>query len=359
MTEFFEIDFLDVQADGSGDAIVLRYGDDRGSVIHVVDGGYQQTGETLVSFIRQHYNNPSFIDHVVVTHPDGDHAGGLRSVLEEFTVGTLWMLRPWSYAHELVGYFDNVTSVEWLERELRNVFPNLAALEDIAIERAIEIREPFQGQQIGWFTALAPTRLRWLELILASDKTPISSHGVRYSSALRRFSNAVSDVLNQIRSAWGEEVFSPEETAPENDMSVVQYAYIADQRILLTGDAGREALSEAADYLEANSVILPGIDRFQVPHHGSRRNVSTEVLDRLLGPRLNEQPNEGTFTAIVSASKNDPKHPRNAVVRAMIHRGGRVTATQGQHIRTHQNAGSREGWVALTPLPYPETQEEA
>lgn len=73
-------------------------------------------------------------------------------------------------------------------------------------------------------------------------------------------------------------------------MSVVQYANLHGHRILLTGDAGRAGLAEAADYAPFAGLALPGIDRFQVPHHGSRRNVSTEILDRWLGAQLAEVP---------------------------------------------------------------------
>lgn len=34
----------------------------------------------------------------------------------------------------------------------------------------------------------------------------------------------------------------------------------------------------------------PGIDRFQVPHHGGRHNVTTQLLDELLGRRLPVRP---------------------------------------------------------------------
>ena len=65
-------------------------------------------------------------------------------------------------------------------------------------------------------------------------------------------------------------------------MSVIQYANLCSEKILLTADAGRDALTEAADYAPWAGLILPGINRFQVPHHGSRRNLSTEILNRWL-----------------------------------------------------------------------------
>jgi hypothetical protein len=127
----------------------------------------------------------------------------------------------------------------------------------------------------------------------------------------------------------------------------------------LTADAGRSALTEAADYAPLAGLYLPGLDRFQVPHHGSRRNVSTEILDRWLGERLPAKPElgQGKFTAIISSAKEDTDHPRKAVVRALWHRGGNVVATEGLDLQTHFNAPPR-GWGAALPLDYPEEQEE-
>ena len=143
-------------------------------------------------------------------------------------------------------------------------------------------------------------------------------------------------------------------------MSVVQYANLCGKKILLTADAGRAALSEAADFAPYVGLTLPGIDRIQVPHHGSRHNVSTELLDRLLGPRLRAMPESGQehFTAIISSAKEDKHHPRKAVIRAFIHRGGKVVTTEGSSMRTGHNAPKREGWGAATPESYPEEQEE-
>ncbi|MEZ5529683.1 MAG: MBL fold metallo-hydrolase [Porticoccaceae bacterium] len=361
MSDYFEIDFLDVESSKSGDAISIRYkvaGDTR---IHVVDGGFQDTGDSVISHINTYYENPKKIDSVVVTHPDGDHAGGLRKVLEEFNVDELWMLRPWQYAHELIDRFSRYKSVENLEERLREVYPNIDALEKIAINKGIPIYEPFQGALIGEFTVMAPTKNRYLDLVVESEKTPEAS---KEESALdtldSMFEAASQKVISLWRSFWGEENFSEEETSSENEMSVIQFANICGKRILLTGDAGRSALIEAADYAPVVGLELPGIDRFQVPHHGSRRNVSTEILDSWLGPRLDARPVKGeeTFTAIISAAKKDEHHPRKAVVRGLMHRGAKAVTTEGTNVRTSYNAPEREGWSAAKPLEYPEEQEE-
>ncbi|MYI93138.1 hypothetical protein F4083_02280 [Candidatus Poribacteria bacterium] len=96
-----------------------------------------------------------------------------------------------------------------------------------------------------------------------------------------------------------------------------------------------------------------------MPHHGSRRNVSTPILDLWLGPRLPVRFGEGykKFNAIISASKEDADHPKKAVVRACIHRGARVVSTEKSDIRVSHNAPTR-GWTTAPALPYPEDQEK-
>ena len=360
MSDFFEIDFLNVESKKSGDAIPLRYSIGGSMRIHVTDGGFQNTGDKIVEHIKNYYGNPRKIDAVIASHPDGDHTGGLRAVLENFEISALWMLRPWLYANELIGRFSRFSNVDNLVRRLKSIYPNIEASEKIAEAKGIPIYAPFQGMMIGEFIVLAPTKQRYLDLVVASEKTPEATKEL-VEPFLRRGQNfldqAALRAVSFVRSLWGQETFSPEETSPENEMSIVQYANLCGKKILLTADAGRGTLSEAANYARG---ILPGIDHFQVPHHGSRRNVSTEILDCWLGKRLLRKSGNGSekFTAIVSASKEDKDHPRKAVVRACIHRGAKVISTEGKDIRMQHNAPPREGWTAVSGLPYPEDQEE-
>lgn len=361
--DFFEIDFLKVETKQSGDAIALRYRINDVTSIHVVDGGFDETGEHVVEFIRKYYGNSPVINRVIATHPDGDHLVGLRTVLEELNVRELWMLRPWMYASEILHRFQNVSSLDYLTRALKEAYPNVVALEEIAEKKAIPIMEPFQGASIGAFRVLAPTKARYLNLVVSSKKTPESDE-VPSKSVLEALAETVSRVtkaaVSLVRSAWGEEVFSSDDISAENQMSVIQHAVICNQRILFTADAGLESFAEAAAYAPLIGLNLPGIDRFQAPHHGSRRNVSTEMLDQWLGERLAEPPVKGQerFRSIISSAKADPDHPRKAVRRGLIHRGAKVIATEGRDIHTHVNAPDREGWSGVEGDPYPQEQEE-
>lgn len=359
MADFFEIDFLDVETKSSGDAICARYELNSQTYIHVVDGGYQSTGEKVVNFINKYYSNPKRIDHVVATHNDGDHAGGLQQVLEDFEVGALWMLRPWAYAAELLPRFKRFTTVDGLEKALREAYANLVALEKIAIRKRIPIYEPFQGANIGAFRVMAPTRSRFLDLVVSSDKTPEETTlGTMFDAARDAVIHVMKEAAALVRAAWGDEYFPAGDTSNENEMSVVQYAYLNGCKILLTGDTGREGLQEIIDYAPLAGLILPGIDRFQVPHHGGRHNVTTELLDKLLGERKAAQGGKTTFTAVISSAEADENHPRKSVVRAMHHRGAHVVSTEGSNKRTSKNAPDRDDYSAAESLPYPDEQED-
>jgi len=356
MADFIEIDFLGVETDRSGDAITIRYSVNGITRIHVVDGGYIDTGDQIIEHLEKFYGT-THIDYVVLTHPDQDHANGLRKVLEQCTVGELWMNRPWLYAADLIDRFETYNSVDALKKKLRSTYAATAILEDIALEKGIPIYVPMQGAVIGEFTVLAPTKARYLDLVVMSEKTPDAVKEGRFAGAMEGFSRTLKAASAFIRSLWGDEYFPSEGTSNENEMSVVQYAVVNGRRVLLTGDAGRVGMTEAADYAPNVGLELPGIWVFQVPHHGGRHNVNTEVLDRWLGGRLPSPPQSTAWNAICSSAKADEDHPRKSVIRAMLHRGAHFSQTEGKTVNI-SNGISREGWSPLPQESYPEDQEQ-
>jgi hypothetical protein len=370
MSDFYEIDFLAVETDKSGDAITLRYQIGNDYRIHVVDGGYDETGKRLVDHINKYYGNPTRIDHVVVTHQDRDHTGGLKYVLYNFDIGVLWMLRPWLYADKLLPYFNNrYQSAQNLADRLRKVYPNIADLEDIASALRIPIGVPIQGQQIGAFTVMAPTAQRFLNLVIESEKTP-TPHP-QYANPFLGLGQATSPfqglgsflaqktkaAVALVRTAWGVENFSNAPISAENDMSLVQYANLCGDRVLLTGDAGVAGLTETIAYAPQVGLALPGITNFQAPHHGGRRNINAPTLDALLGRKLPSIPAQTRFTAIISSAKEDEDHPRKVTLKALIHRGGSVLTTEGQAKWIYRNAPARPNYGPAVPEPYPQEQE--
>lgn len=126
-----------------------------------------------------------------------------------------------------------------------------------------------------------------------------------------------------------------------------------DNRVLLTGDAGVRALAHALDNAKDLGLNIQNCDFVQMPHHGSRHNVSPEVLDNLLGPRL-PQGSSLTKTSFVSVGPKSETHPRQAVVNAFNRRGYKVYKTTKDNgvIRHSRGLPKRDGWVSINQVPF-------
>jgi hypothetical protein len=109
-------------------------------------------------------------------------------------------------------------------------------------------------------------------------------------------------------------------------------------------------LEEAILFSYRQGFRVSSPDLVQIPHHGSRRNVSPAILDYLLGVRLAEG-SEGRGWAIASAAKDDDDHPRRVVLNARRRRGYNSTATKGITVNYRHQFPAREGWSAIEPFP--------
>ena len=62
------------------------------------------------------------------------------------------------------------------------------------------------------------------------------------------------------------------------------------------------------------------------------------------------------FELVISAAKEDPDHPRKAVLRALLHRGGYVLTTEDMPCILKQN--TTRTWTGIPNVAYPNEQEE-
>lgn len=346
----YQIDFLSV-GESNGDAICIRHGDAfSGYTMYVVDGGYGPTGQKIIDHINAYYGAPKFIDHVVLSHADNDHVAGLIKVVEHYDVGTVWMNRPWRFSAEIIGAFHGNFTVDGLTKAIRDAYPLLVQLEDLANKKGIPIRDAFTYTQIGAFTVLAPTRQRYLELIPKFDRTPTS-----YVTPVKGFLAKIGEAVKQLAhffETWGSEALeeNPSPTSASNESCLVQIADFNGRTALLTADAGPDALHRAADAAYAIGMLAPPTF-VQVPHHGSRRNVTPSVLDRWLGTVLPEG-STPRGTAFCSVGANKPDYPRRRVSNAYLRRGYPVFKTDNSWICHYSEMGGRSGMQPIAPLPF-------
>lgn len=352
-----EVDILAVGDNSqSGDAIALRFGDfvnnPNDQRIVVIDGGFKESGEKLVELIRQTYNT-DYVDLVISTHPDNDHVSGLHVVLEELKVGELWLHRPWLRSESIKTRVKNrVTTVLGLASKLEKSLESAYDLEQLAIKKNIKIIDPFQGLSAfdNKLHVLGPSEEFYLEQVANFEKS--SSYSL------------VEKTKRMIEEFWHQdELADPEEgaTSSRNNSSVVLLAQLGDDTFLFTGDAGVSALHHAADYADLNNFdIASNVQYQQVPHHGSKRNLGPEILNRIIGPKVAEGIiHPAGKTAFISAAALSTKHPSQRVINALTTRGVKVAATQGQNQCFRSlDVPVRPGWVPIVHLEFAARYEE-
>jgi len=347
----YEVDFLAVgEREKSGDAIALRFGNLYGKrseqMVVVIDGGYQESGKALVSHIKYYYDT-DVVDLVVSTHPDRDHASGLSVVLNELKVGTLWMHQPWKHSYAMSHLFkDGRVTDNSIRSSIKDALNAVYELEQIAQRKRIKVVEPFCGltDDSEHLVVLSPTLDFYKKLLPDFRCTPEPR-----KDTIGNFSSFVRTV----EESWNRETLREDgETSAENDSSVILLLNHDNRNLLFTADAGISALTEAVNHLEYNNFDFSMLNFIQIPHHGSRRNVSPSILNRLLG-----HPKSGRLAsfmnhkdAFVSASIHGaPKHPSKKVINAFHRRGYEVHTTQGINKLHRHNAPDRRGWTSSIP----------
>jgi beta-lactamase superfamily II metal-dependent hydrolase len=374
----FEIDFLPVgEASKAGDAIVVKY--DAGNnqfYLMVIDGGNVESGQNVVNHIHKHYGAKAIVADAILTHCDTDHASGFREMLRELDVRTVWMHLPWLAAQGSLRYFaDKELTAESLAKKLRTEYDLIDEIYEIALNRKIQVLQPFAGQKIGPFTVLNPDKEIYEILLPQFDRTPeadqpaIEAAGLWIGKPPGLFAKIADKVIAKAEellkeTKWVQETWENERlkdggvTSATNESSVVLYGDFENgKRVLLTGDAGHWALSFAAYQAQLSGLPLRQFSAVQIPHHGSRSNVGPSILNQIVGPILpKDRPK--TSIAYVSAPKDDASHPRRMVLNAFLRRGYHILATQGVSKCYTIGYEFKEGYGPATSAPFSEQVED-
>jgi beta-lactamase superfamily II metal-dependent hydrolase len=322
-TNGFEIDFLPqgTGADG-GDAIVIRFGKLKATPpeqkVIVIDGGYKASAASLVNLIKNTYKT-NVVDLVILTHPDQDHASGLRVLFEdtELKIKKLVMHRPWLNDKINTSYFkDKKKTEKSLNKHLEEAFYFAFDLSVLAEEKIGEsnISEPKVGSKYldDTLTILGPTFELYKDSLINSDKTPPAKDEYIKESQ-QTFSTDESeyeDYKAGDKITWYDE----ETTNWINETSVICLFEYEGNKILLTGDAGKKGLNNAFAYAKEKGISLKDLKIFQVPHHGSRKNLDPALLDAF----------NSSFCIISCPPKGDPNHPSRRLINLMIQKGKSV-----------------------------------
>lgn len=350
----YEVDYIPVgDGETSGDAILLRYGNLLGhrseQVVVVIDGGFQESGEKVVQHLSEYYGT-NIVDLVVSTHPDKDHASGLSVVLEKCTVTNLLLHKPWEHADNIKNLFkDGRITASGLEEKLEKSLQHASDLETIAIKKKIPIFEPFQGLK-GFndtMYVLGPSQDYYEMLLALFRPTP---------EPIKIISELLAPMKKSAEEAvcWLEDKFDidllnddADTTSAENNSSAILLFSIDGHKLLFTGDAGKTGLLHAADYANAQGVSLTDLNFFDVPHHGSKRNLNSKVLSKIKAG-----------IAFISASGESPKHPAKKITNAFKKYNTSVFVNRKNTLRHSHQAPDRINWGPAMEEPFHSRVEE-
>ena len=324
-----EIDVLSV-GNGSkgGDAIAFRYGDllnnpPRQNVI-IVDGGYSTNGDKLYEIVTERYKtNKIYI--VLLTHPDGDHVQGLKRLFEyeDIEVDYLIMHCPWNNPDLIkIEYEDGRITNNSIQERLKKTFSYVYELSILAKEKGTTIIEPCVGSYNlaggAILKILAPDSKWYLKKILESDKTP--ECGVFES---KEITFSIEDEFEDCK--IGENVewkYDDPHTTAINETSIVSLFEYEGNKILFTGDIGRVGLQLAVEEAKKQKEPLTDLKIFISPHHGSRKNMTPELMDDI----------NADYTIFSTPPEGDPHHPSRRLINKYIEKGHRLFSTSGSEI---------------------------
>ncbi len=318
------IDMLDV---GKGDAYVVELHDDEGrKFVLAIDGGTMEQSEKIITHVRDYHNGA--IDLAICTHPDTDHIGGLINLLEHSKVEHLFLNDP----------RDVLPEETLLERARKNLTTEEVGVFKSAFERIDDLKEQaaVQGTQHHPATFASSTRRffwgQWNVYILGPSENLFRDIWLNEDVVKNWFSSDTVDALVSLQP--GKSVLDDPsiDTKPVNNSSIIVFIEGYGRKYLFTGDAGKRAIRDAMSVAD-----ITNLNWLDVPHHGSRRNLDTEIIAHLK-PEV----------AYIS-SPGTTKHPRRTVIRALQKAGARVYSTCKNSHMCHNYNLPRQGWSTAEP----------
>jgi hypothetical protein len=320
---------LDLYTAGHGDCIVYTWGDPRKRIL--IDGGPQHFRDDLHRMLMALPEGERTFELLVITHVDDDHIGGWVEMLER--------LAP------VPGLaFKDVWFNGWLQ----------LGGQRMPAKPSVEHFGPAQAERIS--RLLYERRMPWNQ---AFDRGPVCTTAeVPYPTV--KIDDEVSlqvlgphaRAMQAMRDEWDHvvsEAWQPPEPQPEpptpgvekyggppsiaswedledlaattnpldsgeaNGSSIALLLSHGDLRILLAGDA------HAPDLVAAIGLLSPGkpmrLDAFKLPHHGSKKNVTAELMRAVDCSRV-----------LISTNGAKFKHPdAEAVARVLVNSRERPT----------------------------------
>jgi beta-lactamase superfamily II metal-dependent hydrolase len=267
MAKIFSLEALEAR---HGDALILHWGTQAAPKTLVIDGGppgvWDRSLRPRLEELRQERGDGGalLVELLMVSHIDDDHIAGVIELLEE--LADAWEAdeaAPWVIERLWHNAFDDVTG---------GVAPqSLPAAYVARVNQGRKVRDLARKLQLAVNGISKP-----LVMTRGGTRPSMKLHGLKLTVL-----SPHEERIDALRADWKKH--PPKKAVPAefvddavyNLSSIVCLAELGKQKMLLTGDARGD------DVLAGLPKDALHVDVFKLPHHGSDRNVSTEMFRRI------------------------------------------------------------------------------
>ena len=268
-----------------GDAIVVKTTKNGKPFTIVIDGGPVSTNEEIASYIT----NLGYIDLMVLTHYDEDHIGGLLAYFRRFRGKTLPVGKLWCNCAQKIDFVDtdisdagyrNAGSLAVYLREAQKFNPEFEWREDICVpiqeNGEMAIRKLDDGDLS--ITILSPTS-EILSRLKDNYEDYLTKHPMKIDELqgdkLIASARGKSDLQSSIDDLAKSD--KPRVSNLMNDSSIAFLLEAEGKKVLFMGDANPSVVANAIKNI---GCALPlKVDLTKVSHHGSKNNISFDLLN--------------------------------------------------------------------------------
>ena len=293
---WYQIHILNV---GDADAIVIKYQESLGApfVTAVIDAGNIDNSGDVLDCVGKTSDGTYHINYAFCSHPDTDHKGGFFNLLanRRVQIDNMCLFDPWDFLS--VTDFSRIRNPLNAKAMARAPFnhPNNLSLNLISIA---ESRGILRKAHKGCFCPDIP-----IQVLGPSDNlyTECAIGMLEDYAEMKddpNFEPYDEDSLLDEMSARSVIDLEDDSSCSNLSSMVLLFAPPGGRHFLFPGDAGCISLSPV---IREYAQILRGCT-LKVPHHGSRHNLSTTIIDSL-------RP-----TSAVISAKGSRKHPNSGIV---------------------------------------------
>lgn len=338
---------IDMLSLGNADSIIVWLKDhNNNNFVILIDGGNKSDGDKVIAHMDKYILKDAgkfAPDLVICTHHDKDHIGGLIKVVEHYgnKIQQVWINNPAEHVssatYQTLKKHFQLKSANKQYQVILESLTNVDNFIDLVDSKGITRENALYGQSLfnGVIKILGPSKEFYDSLLpgMGNIENYVSSEASYAFNSI--FGTAIVNETLEKNSPCPIVDEENSTSATNNSSVILEIIAKENSRYLFTGDAGVQAFEDVE-----NRFNLENIHWLDVPHHGSRRNLSSRLIETM-------SPN----VCYVSA-KGGHKHPRRALVNCLKKHGAKVYSTHKGGDKWHHrgNFPDRENYSSAPEI---------